>query len=168
MLWKRPRAPARFFAPADRLDPELEYLSRLRLEIILRVPNPGPGAHDLHIARFGTALVAEAVLVGNCALPHISDDFHIGMRVRRKPRAGSDLVVIPNPQGSPSHALRVEVIGKREMMLGVEPVVMGPTQFLKGSALDHVTISDSASLHVLLEIEQEVGLEIELFETHRF
>jgi hypothetical protein len=104
------------------------------------VPDPGAGAHHLHVAGFGPALVAEAVLVGDRALPDIGDDLHIGMRMRRKAGSGCNLVVVPYPQSSPPHALRVEVIGEREMVLGLEPVVPGAAQTFKRSAFDHVNL----------------------------
>src|SRR5258707_891520 len=74
------------------------------------------------VPRHGAALVAEAVLVADRALAHIGDDFHVVMRMRRKPRSGGDLVVVPHAQRAPSHALGVAVVREREMMTCVKPV----------------------------------------------
>ena len=142
MLRERLGAPTRLLTPARRLDPDLEDLRGLGLEIILRVADPGAGAHHLHVAGFGAPLVAEAVLMGDRALPHIGDDLHIGMRMRREPRFRCDLIVVPDPQSPPAHTLRVEIIGKGEMVLGLQPVVPRSTQLLKRSAFDHVITSD--------------------------
>jgi hypothetical protein len=101
----------------------------------------GAGAHHLHVARLGAARVAEAVLMGHRPLGHIGDDFHVRMGVRRKPGVRSNRIVVPHPNSPPIHPLRVPVIGKREMMPGVEPAMVRSPQVLKGSAFDHLGIS---------------------------
>ena len=106
---------------------------------------PGAGAHHLHVAGFGAPLIAEAVLMGDRPLPHISDDLHIGMRMWRKPRLRGDLIVVPDPQSTPAHTLRVEIIGEGEMVLGLQPVVPRSTQLFKRSAFDHVINSNWAT-----------------------
>jgi hypothetical protein len=65
----------------------------------------------------------------DCALPHIGDDLHIG-------------VVVPHPQSSPAHPLRVEVIGEREMVLRFQPVVPGAAEGFKRSAFDHFSSTE--------------------------
>src|SRR6516162_1349410 len=130
-------APARGLAAARRQDPDLEDPRRLGLQIVLRVTDTGSGTHHLHVAGFGAAVVTEAVLVGDGTLADIGDDLHVGVRVRRKPGVRGDRVVIPYPDRAPAHALGVMVFGKREMVLGVEPAVVGAAEAFKGSAFYH-------------------------------
>ena len=54
------------------------------LEIVFGVADAGAGAHHLHVAGFGAAFVAQAVLVRDRALADIGDDLHVAMRMRRK------------------------------------------------------------------------------------
>src|SRR6516165_12274643 len=65
LLWKRLGAPAGLAAAAKGLDPDLENLRGLGLEIVFRVADTTAGAHHLHIARFGAAFVTEAVPMGD-------------------------------------------------------------------------------------------------------
>ena len=57
-------------------DGDLEDPGDLILEIVLRMDDTGPGAHHLHVTRFGAALVAKVVLVGDRTLTDEGDDFH--------------------------------------------------------------------------------------------
>ena len=91
-------APGRRAAAGRRLDPDLEERGRLRLEIVFGVADAGAGAHHLHVAGFGAALVAQAVLVGDRAFADIGDDLHVGVRVRREAGVRRDLVVVPDAQ----------------------------------------------------------------------
>ena len=93
---------------------------------------PVPGAHHLHVAGLGAALVAEAVLVGDRALAHVGDDLHVGVRVRRKAGVRRDLVVVPDPQRAPAHPLGVVIVGEGEMMLGLQPAVVGAAELVEG------------------------------------
>lgn len=72
----------------------------------------GTGAHHLHVAGLGAALVAQAVLVGDRAFADIGNDLHVAVRVRREAAAGGDLVIVPDPQAAPVLALRVIVVGE--------------------------------------------------------
>ncbi|MNR36640.1 hypothetical protein D3C85_1545860 [compost metagenome] len=98
----------------------------------------GTGTHDLHIAGFSTALVAQAVLVGDSTLTYIGDDFHVAVRVRREATASGDQVVVPDPQVAPVHARRVVVFGEREVVMGVEPTMVGMAKALERAQLQHV------------------------------
>ncbi|MOA25201.1 hypothetical protein D3C78_1459130 [compost metagenome] len=101
----------------------------------------GTGTHDLHIAGFSTALVAQAVLVGDSTLTYIGDDFHVAVRMRREATASGDQVVVPDPQVAPLHPLRVIVLGKGKVMVGVEPAMVGVTKALEGAQLQHDGLS---------------------------
>jgi hypothetical protein len=76
----------------------LKDLRGIRLEIVLRMLDAGSSAHHLHVPGFGTSAIAEAVLVGDRALPDIGNDFHVGVRVRREATFRRDLVVVPDAQ----------------------------------------------------------------------
>ncbi|MNE82382.1 hypothetical protein D3C80_1791020 [compost metagenome] len=78
--------------------------------------------------------------MGDRALADVGDDFHLFMRMRREAGAGGDLVVIPDSQWAPAHALGVVVLGEREVVLGVQPAVVGAAELLEGSAFDHQSI----------------------------
>ena len=136
-LREGPRIPTRVAAAACRDDPELENRRRLVFKIVFGVADAGAGAHDLDVAGFCAAFIAEAVLVRDRALPYIGDDLHIGVRVRRKAGLRRDLVVVPDAQRAPIHALGIAVIGKGEMMAGVEPAVVAAAQAVESSAFDH-------------------------------
>ena len=69
----------------------------------------GAGVHHLHVARLGPPLVAQAVAMGDRALPDIGDDLHLAVRVRVEPGARGNLVVVPHAQPAKAHARRVVV-----------------------------------------------------------
>ncbi|MGY4598747.1 hypothetical protein ACVWXL_006493 [Bradyrhizobium sp. GM22.5] len=135
---KRLRAPGRLPAARGRLDPDLEDACLGRLEIVLGVADAAAGAHHLHVARFGAAFVAEAVLMGDRALAHIGDDFHVGVGMGGKAGVRRDLVVVPDPQGAVTHVVGVVMACEGEMMLGIEPAVIGAAELCEGSEFDHL------------------------------
>src|SRR5690606_8806409 len=61
-LGKRLGAPARFGATALGHNPDLENLGGDIFKFVLAMGDAGAGTHYLHIARYGTALVAKVVL----------------------------------------------------------------------------------------------------------
>ncbi|MOA48445.1 hypothetical protein D3C78_1711880 [compost metagenome] len=73
------------------------------------------------------------------------------MRVRRETGLRGDLVIVPDAQLAPVHALGVVVAGEGEMVLGVEPAVVGATEFGEGAYFDHVRISCELAEGVLRE-----------------
>ena len=70
--------------------------------------------------------------MGDRALADIGDDLHVGMRMRREAGVGSDLVVVPHAQGSVPEALGVVIAGEGEMMLRLEPAMVGAAKSSKG------------------------------------
>ena len=140
-LRERFGAPARLVAAAVRDDPDLEDPGGLGFQVVLRMDDAGTGAHHLHVAGLGAALVAQAVLVGDRAFADIGDDLHVTVRVRREAAAGGDLVIVPDPQAAPVLALRVIVVGEGKMMTRVQPAVVGMAQTVEGTTFDHDRIS---------------------------
>ena len=130
-------APGRLAAMRIGLDPDLEDLGLGRLQIVLGMADAAARAHHLHVARFSAALVAKAVLMGDGAFAHVSDDLHVGMGMGRKAGVRCDLVVIPHPQGAVAHIGGIVVVGKREVMLGLQPAVVRAAEFCKGFQFDH-------------------------------
>src|SRR5689334_9208437 len=129
-LWKGLRSPRRLSATSRWQNPNLKDFCHDGFEIVLGVPDSGTCAHHLNVARFGPALVAEAIPMRDRAFAHIGDDFHVGVRVERKTRIRSDLVVIPDAQLPPMRAVVVEIISKREMMARAQPAMVGAAKFL--------------------------------------
>ncbi|MNJ64193.1 hypothetical protein D3C77_601360 [compost metagenome] len=95
------------------------------------------GTHHLHVASGGTALVAQAVLVGDRSFAHIGDDFHVAVRVRREAAMGRDGVIVPHPEQAPVHARRVVIIREGEVVLGIQPAVLCAAELLEGTYVDH-------------------------------
>ena len=105
--------------------------------VVLGVANAGPRAHHLDVARLGAALVAEAVVMRDRARADIGDDLHVGMRVRGKARIGRDLVVVPHAQSPVPQPLGVVIAREREMVLGLEPTVVGAAKRRVWPPFDH-------------------------------
>src|SRR5690348_6412828 len=57
--------------------------------------------------------------------------------MRREAGPGSDLVVVPDAQRAPMHAILVAVIGEAEVEVGLEPTVVRLAELLEGSQFDH-------------------------------
>jgi hypothetical protein len=91
----------------------------------LAVHHAAPGAHALNIARRDALDVAHAVLVRQVALQHVADDLHVAMAVRTEARAGRDAVFVDDAQVAPAHVGRVDILGKREAVIRLEPAVIG-------------------------------------------
>src|SRR5690606_22769282 len=136
-LWERPRAPGRLAAAPLGDDPDLEDPGGLVLEVVFGMLDAGAGRHDLHVAGFGAARIAQAVLVGDRPAAHVGDDLHVAVRVRREAGLRRDFVVVPNPKLAPVGAGRIVVVGEREVMLGVEPAVVSATEARIGTKFDH-------------------------------
>src|SRR5262245_18761808 len=96
--------------------------------------------------------------MGDGTVADISDDLHVRMRMGWEPGVRRDLIVVPHTKGTPVHALRVVVARKREMMLGLEPTVVGSAKGSKRSYLDYVVASCAmtALLHAV-EIGSKIG-----------
>src|SRR3990167_2431455 len=106
-------------------DPDLEDAAGDVFAVVFGVLNASAGAHHLHVAGHGAALVAEIVAVADGAAAHVGDDFHVAVRMGRGAAAGGDLVIVPDPQGTPVHALGGVILGKREVVTGIQPAVLG-------------------------------------------
>src|ERR1700730_16584416 len=94
-------------------------------------------AHHLHVAGFGAALVAERVLVRDRAFADIGDDLHVGMGMRRKAAVRRDLVVVPDAKRAMIDVFRIVIVGEGEVMLRLEPAVVGAAERVEWFQCDH-------------------------------
>ena len=90
--------------------------------------DPGTGAHDLNVARFGSTFVAQVILVGDCTFTYIGDDFHVPVGVLREARTGGNHVIVPYTQVAPVHAAWIVVLGERKVVVGIQPAMVGAAQ----------------------------------------
>ncbi len=74
-------------------------------------------------------------------------DLHVGVRnAAGKAGAGRDRIVVPNADVAPAHPRGIMIAREREMMLGVEPAVIGATEAAEGTTVDHGSVSAGALL----------------------
>jgi hypothetical protein len=59
------------------------------------------------------------------------------VRVRREARIRGDLVVVPHPERAVTEALRVVIAGEGEMMLRLEPAMVGAAEVTERPPFDH-------------------------------
>src|SRR6185437_12853396 len=64
------------------------------------------------------------------AAKHVSDDFHVAMRMCAEALAGHHEVVIDDAQAAVAHPFRVVVVGETERVVTVEPAVIGVAPFI--------------------------------------
>ena len=103
-------------------DPDLQEMHRLRAAgVEFAVADAGARAHALHVPRPDHGSGAEAVLVLEFAGDDVRDDLHVAVTVRRKTRAGCDLIVVDDPQAAKAHVAGVVIFTKRKRMPAVEP-----------------------------------------------
>jgi hypothetical protein len=119
-----------------RAPKDLENPSWLLFQVVFGVPDTGAGAHHLHVSGFGSAFIAETVLVRHRAFANVGDDFHVRVRVRRKARVGRDLVVVPDAQRAPTHSRGIDIVCEGEMVLGLQPAVIFSPEFVEWSVFD--------------------------------
>ena len=76
-------------------------------------------------------LLPSAVLMRDRAFADIGDDFHVGVGMGGKAGVRRDLVVVPHPQGAVAHIVGVVVAAEREVMLCLQPAVIGAAELLQ-------------------------------------
>ena len=88
------------------------------------------GGHVLHFTGTDNAPVAHRILVLKLTAEHVSDDFHVAMRMRAEAHAGHDEIVVDDAQAAITHPFRVIIIGEAERVIRVEPAVVGVASFI--------------------------------------
>src|SRR5271165_3300171 len=101
------------------------------------VGHAGARAHVLDVAGLNHRAVAHAVLVSERAFKHVSDDFHVAMRMRGETAAAGNAIVVHDPQGTELYVLRVVVSGERKSETAVEPAVIGVAAVLALTDVNH-------------------------------
>jgi hypothetical protein len=62
--------------------------------------------------------------MGDRAFANKGDDFHIAMRMGGETAFWRNLVIIPDTDIAPAHALRIMILCETEMMPGIEPAMI--------------------------------------------
>src|SRR5262249_26264727 len=81
--------------------------------------------------------VAHRVFMGELTRQHVADDLHIPVSVRAKSGACLYAVFVDHAQGSEFDVFRIEIVGKRKGVEGLEPAVVGIAPLLTASDLFH-------------------------------
>src|SRR5262245_54075080 len=102
----------------------------------------GARRHALDIAGPDDRPVAEAVLVLDGALHDIGDDLHVAMTVGAESAAGGHAVVVDDAQLAEGDMRRVEIVGERERVPAVEPIVLAAAAIGGFSNGEHRVHSD--------------------------
>ena len=90
--------------------------------------HPCPGAHHLHVTGSGATCVTKAVPVRDRALPDIGDNLHIPVRMCAETCPCRHPVIIDDPQDAEPHPPGIAIIGKAEMVAGIQPAMIGMTK----------------------------------------
>src|SRR5688572_13407463 len=85
----------------------------------------GPRAHALHVARLDDRAGADAVLVLERPLEHVTDDLHIAMPVPAEPACRRDAILVDHTQRSESDVPRIVVVSEGEAVKGPQPAMIG-------------------------------------------
>jgi hypothetical protein len=75
--------------------------------------------------------------VGDRAGTDVGHDLHVAMRMRREAALRADRVVVPHADPAPAHPLGVVIAREREMVVGIEPAVIGVAEAIEGADIDH-------------------------------
>jgi len=101
------------------------------------VPDAGARAHDLDVAGFGAADVADAVLVGDGSLADIGDDLHVLVAMKAQALARSDLVVVPHDKSAQCDVRLIAFRLDDEMVLRGQPSKLRAVEGAVRSKLQH-------------------------------
>src|SRR5437762_14013761 len=109
---------ARSEAAFAGLNPDLQKVERFGAAgIELTVRDAASRAHELNLAGLEHAAVAHTVLVLQRAFQHVTEDFHVAVRMRAKALSGRDAIVVNDAQRAEADMRRVVVVGKRESVV---------------------------------------------------
>src|SRR5207253_2873991 len=101
--------------------PDLVELQRSSLTVELRVPNPGSGTDDLHIAGGSRSLAACVVPMRDHALAYVGDDLDIAVAVHWEAGPRRNLIVVPHDQWPKWQMSRVARRLDNEVVARLEP-----------------------------------------------
>ena len=108
--------------------------------IVLAMTDTRSCAHALDIADLNDGARARAVLVRQGAFEHVSDDFHIAVRVSGEAGAGNDAVLVDHSEIAELHVLRIIVVTERKGVTAVEPTKPCVTPSVTAAVIDHMDL----------------------------
>src|ERR1700733_12698457 len=92
--------------------------------VLLAVTNAASGAYALAISGANDRAGTQTVLVLKRAFENVGDNFHVPMRVRGERSAGSNVVLVDDPQRMKAHPCGIVILVEGESVAGVEPAVV--------------------------------------------
>lgn len=132
-----------------RFDPDLKKMGGLAAGgIELRLGDARASTHELDLARLDLAAVAHAVLVLQRAPDHVTENFHIAMRVGGKTATWCHVILVDHPQAAEAHLGGIVVIGETVGMMALEPAMVGMAA-LDGFANGSFHDQDARYTHIL-------------------
>ena len=126
-------------------NPDLQKAAGLLALVHLAVHDSGAGAHALHLPGSQHFCVAHGVLVVDLTVHHHRDDFHVAVRVHPKAFTGGDGVVVDHQQRPEACPGRIEVVGEREGVAGIQPAQAAVEALSRGADQEFGLAHDSAS-----------------------
>src|ERR1700677_2855406 len=99
------------------------------------------GAQGLHVSGANLTATTGIVLVVKYAFADVRNDLHVPVRMHRKAGVGSDLVVIQDHEAAEPRVCRIALAVDREVVLGLEPVVIPAPEGVPSSKLQHRGLS---------------------------
>ena len=97
----------------------------------------GASAHALHGAALNHRAVALAVAVIEGAVEDDGQDLHLAVGMCSEARPRRDLVLVDDPQGTETHALRIVPAAEREAVAAVEPAETRAAAIFVAVDVDH-------------------------------
>src|ERR1700692_4472107 len=79
------------------------------------------------------------------------------MAIGAKSRTGLYPVLVDDPQGTELHVFRIEIVGKRKRMEGLEPAVVGKPSFAAAPDVVHVNLLQDTQYGRMHELKGAVG-----------
>ena len=93
----------------------MEWFGAAGIELTVR--DAAARAHELNLPALEHAAVAHAVLVLQRAFQHVTENFHVAVRMRAEALSGRDAIVVNDAQRAEADVRRVVVVGKRESVI---------------------------------------------------
>ena len=119
-------------------DPDLQKVHRIvprRVQFAVR--HAGARAHSLHITRDNHRAGAHRILVRELSLEHVTQNFHVPVRVRAKAFRRRNAVLVDDPKHAKPHVPLIVIVREGEAVAGFQPAVIGAAAILTASYLPH-------------------------------
>src|SRR5580698_10820593 len=110
------------------------------------MPDATAGAQGLHVSGANLTAATGIVLVVEYAFADVRDDLHVSVRMHRKTAVRSDLIVIQDHEIAEARVRRVALAVDREVVSGLEPVVIPTSKGVPSSKLQHWCLSSGLVL----------------------